>query len=240
VARSAAADRSLAVLLGEVLPVGGSLVALLAYGAFGSGRATHPLLDPVIVDALRAQPVLARLVAILAGVALVVLGLTWANLVLAADADTAIVVDGDAAARAVAGQAAALAGVAPVRARMVGSREAPALQITVWLTDEADVVEILRRLDQDVVGGARAALDPQPLPVAVRLELAGAGSRSGPPVIWRGCCSRVTLLQPDVSRVALLQPNVSRVTLLYPVDRDPRLGDPLTGDIPVIRQGGRR
>jgi len=193
VARSSAADRSLAVLLGVVLLVGGSLVALLAYGAFGSGRATRPLLDPLVVDSLRAQPVLSRVVAILAGVLLVALGLAWAarslrperqpDLVLAADADTTIVVDGNAAADAVAGQAAALPGVARARARMVGHREAPALRITVWLTDEADVVEVLLLLDEDVVAGARAALDPQPLPVAVRLELAAAGSRSGPRVV---------------------------------------------------------
>jgi hypothetical protein len=176
------------VLLGVILLVGGSLVALLAYGAFGSGRATRPLLDPVVVEALRAHQVLFRLGAILAGVLLVVLGLTWAarslrperqpDFVLAADAETTIVVDGNAAADAVAGQAAALPGVARARARMVGNREAPALRITVWLTDEADVIGVLRRLDEDVVAGARAALAPQPLPVAVRLELAAAGARS--------------------------------------------------------------
>jgi hypothetical protein len=78
VARSAASDRSLTVLVGLVLLAAGTLVALLSYGVFGTGRASRPLLDPIIVDALRAQPVLARTLAIVAGVLLAVLGLVWA------------------------------------------------------------------------------------------------------------------------------------------------------------------
>jgi hypothetical protein len=181
VARSAAADRSLLVLLGLALLVGGVLVALLSAGAFGTARAGRPLLDPVIVDALRAQPLLARVVAVAAGLALVVLGLVWAarslrpehrpDLHLDGGADTAIVVSAGAAAEAVAAQAAALAGVGRARARLVGDEDAPALRVTLWLADDADVRTVLERLDDTVVAGVRESLGLAVLPVAVRLEL---------------------------------------------------------------------
>jgi hypothetical protein len=54
---------------------------------------------------------------------------------------------------------------------MVGREDDPALRLTVWLTDEADVAEVCRRLDEEIVTEARDALGIAHLPVAVRLEL---------------------------------------------------------------------
>jgi hypothetical protein len=187
VARSAAIDRVLAVVIGLVLLAAGTLVALLAYGVFGPARAGRPLLDPMIVDALRARPDVYRLVAIACGVLLVLVGLTWAarslrperrpDVVLDGGPDTAIVVSSSAAADAVAAQAATLPGVGRARARMVGTDEAPALRITLWLADDADVREVLARLHDEVLASARTSLGLAELPVAVRLEL----DPSGPP-----------------------------------------------------------
>jgi hypothetical protein len=181
VARSAASDRSLTVLVGLVLLAAGTLVALLSYGVFGTGRASRPLLDPIIVDALRDQPVLARTLAIVAGVLLAVLGLVWAarsvrperrpDLVLDGGADTAIVVTSAAAADALASQAGALPGVGRARARLVGAEASPALRLTLWLADDADVREVLRLLHEQVLLTARDSLALDALPVAVRLEL---------------------------------------------------------------------
>jgi hypothetical protein len=186
VARSAAVDRVLAVVIGLVLLAAGILVALLAYGVFGSARAGRPLLDPLIVDAFRAQPDVYRLVAIACGVLLVLVGLTWAarslrperrpDVVLDGGPDTAIVVSSSAAADAVAAQAATLPGVGRVRARMVGTDEAPALRITLWLADDADVREVLARLHDEVLAAACASLGLTELPVAVRLELDPSGA----------------------------------------------------------------
>src|SRR5690606_28423499 len=78
VARSAAGERAVAIVLGLVLLVGGTLVALLSYGVFGAGRASRPLLDPMIVAALQAQPLVARFAAIACGLLLTVLGIVWA------------------------------------------------------------------------------------------------------------------------------------------------------------------
>lgn len=186
IARSTAGERTLAVLVGLLLLVGGCLVALLCYGVFGTARASRPLIDPMIVDALRTQPLVARLAAIVGGLLLAVLGLVWAahalrperrpDLVIDAGPndggpDTSIVVSAAAAAEAVAAQAAALPGVGRARARLVGTEAAPAVRVTLWLTDDADVRDVLARLDAEVLATARSSLGLTDLPAAVRLEL---------------------------------------------------------------------
>ncbi|MGI9003566.1 MAG: alkaline shock response membrane anchor protein AmaP [Pseudonocardia sp.] len=181
VARSAAGDRSLTVLIGLTLLAAGTLVALLSYGVFGRGRSRRTLLDPVIVDALRAQPLLARLVALAAGLLLLGLGLVWAarslrperrpDVIVDGGADTAIVVSSSAAADAVAAQAGALRGVGHARARFVGTDAALSLRVTLWLAEDADIRDVLARLDDQVLTTARTSLGLAALPVAVRLEL---------------------------------------------------------------------
>jgi hypothetical protein len=186
IARSTAGERTLAVVVGLLLLAAGTLVTLLSNGVFGTARAGRPLLDPVIIDALRAQPLTARLVAIVGGLLLAVLGLVWAahalrperrpDLVLDSGepdsgADTSIVVSAAAAAEAVAAQAAALPGVGRARARLVGTETAPAVRVTLWLADDADVRDVLARLDAEVLATARASLGLTDLPAAVRLEL---------------------------------------------------------------------
>jgi hypothetical protein len=169
------------VLIGLVLLLAGVGVALLSYGVFGDGRASRPLLDPIIVDSVVAQPLLWRAVAIVGGVLLAVFGLTWVarsvrpeprpDVVLNGGADTTIRVSSAAAGEAVASQAETLPGVAKARARLVGSAAAPALRVTLWLADDADVRGVLARLSDEVLATARASLDLPALPVAVRLEL---------------------------------------------------------------------
>jgi hypothetical protein len=182
IARSAAGDRWLAVLIGLVLLAAGVLVALLSWRVFGAARAGRPLLDPIIVDALRAQPLVARAAAVGGSVLLVVLGLAWTArsvrperrpdlLVDGGRAETTIVVSSAAAAEALAAQAAALPGVSRARARLVGSRDAPALRMTLWLAEDADVRGLLDRLDDTTLAAARRSLDLAALPVAVRLQL---------------------------------------------------------------------
>jgi hypothetical protein len=181
IARSAGGDRWLAVLIGLVLLAAGAGVTLLSYGFFGTARAGRPLLDPIIVAAVAADPMLWRLVVIAGGIALAVLGLTWVarsvrpeprpDVVLPSGPETTILVSSTAAGDAVAAQAAGLPGVRRARARLVGSATAPALRVTLWLADDADVRAVLRRLDEDVLATARSALELPELPVAVRLEL---------------------------------------------------------------------
>ncbi|MDN5750641.1 MAG: alkaline shock response membrane anchor protein AmaP [Pseudonocardia sp.] len=181
VARSAGGDRSLLVLIGLVLLVLGVLVALLSYGVFGAARAGRPILDPVVADVVTSQLLIVRLVAIAVGVLALILGLVWAarslrperrpDLVLDPGPETAITVDSSAAADALATQAAALPGVGRAKARLVGSPDAPAVRMSMWLADDADVRDVLDRLDTQVLSSARSALGIAALPVAVRLEL---------------------------------------------------------------------
>lgn len=181
VARSVVGDRSLVVLVGIALLAVGTLMALLSYGVLGTGRAQRALLDPIVLDALRAQPTLARAIAIAAGAVLIVLGLAWAarslrpdrrpDLVLDGWTDTAIVVTSTAVAEAVAARAATVPGVGRARARLVGTDAAPALRVVLWLIDDADVRGVLHRLDTEVLDTARASLGLAALPTAVRLEL---------------------------------------------------------------------
>jgi hypothetical protein len=181
IARSAAGERSLAVVVGLLLLAAGTLVALLSYEVFGTGRAGRPLLDPMVLEVLRAQSLVTRLVAIAAGLLLAVLGLVWTahalrperrpDLVLDGGADTAIVVSATATAEAIATQAAALPGVGRARVRLVGTEAAPAVRVTLWLSDDADVREVLARLDDEVLATARSSLGLTDLPAAVRLEL---------------------------------------------------------------------
>jgi hypothetical protein len=181
VARPVAGDRWVVVLVGLLLMAAGVLVALLSYGVFGVGRASRPLLDPIIVDALTAQPLTARLVAIGVGLVLAVLGLVGAarslrpesrpDLHLDGGPDTRITVSSAAAAEAVGQQAGALPGVGRARARLVGPEHAPALRLTVWLAEDADVATVLALLETRVLATARESLELAALPVAVRLEL---------------------------------------------------------------------
>jgi hypothetical protein len=185
IARSTAGERTLAVVAGLVLLATGTLVTLLSYGVFGTARAGRPLLDPMIVEALHAQPLVARFLAIVSGLLLAVLGLVWAahalrperrpDLVLDSSTidggETSIVVSAHAAAEAVAAQAAELPGVGRARARLVGTEAAPAVRITLWLADDADVRDVLARLHAEVFTTARESLGLTDLPAAVRLEL---------------------------------------------------------------------
>ncbi|AEA25104.1 hypothetical protein Psed_2904 [Pseudonocardia dioxanivorans CB1190] len=189
VARSAGRDRWLVGLVGVVLLLAGTGAALLAFGIFGTGRAQRSVLDPMIVDALRAQPLLWRIVAIVGGLLLLVLGLLWAirslsperrpDLALDAGADTTLTVTAAAVADAVAGQARALPGISRARARMVGDERDPALRLTVWLAEDADVGEVCRRIPEEVLAAATDAFGGRALPVAVRIE---ADTEEGPRV----------------------------------------------------------
>lgn len=181
VARSAGVDRWLLVLSGIALLALGVLVVLLGEGIFGVGRSGRPLLDPSVVNALRAQPLLWRIVVVAAGVVLALLGLAWAarsvrperrpDLRLDGGPGTSIVVSAAAAAEAIGAQTTALPGVGRARARLVGGESTPAVRVTVWLTDDADIAAVLTRLHDEVLATARTSLGLAALPAAVRLEL---------------------------------------------------------------------
>lgn len=189
VARSAGRERRVVGVIGLLLLLVGAGTALLAFGVFGTGRSQRPLLDPIIVDTLRANVLLARIVALVVCVVLVVAGLVWAvralsperrpDLAVDAGPDTSVIVTSSAVAEAVAGQARTLPGISRARARMVGDEREPALRLTVWLAEDADVAEVCRRIPEEVLAAATDAFGGRVLPVAVRIE---TDSAEGPRV----------------------------------------------------------
>ena len=190
--RSAGGSRWGLTLLGLVLLAAGVLTVLLVNGVFGQDRPQRPVLDPMIQDFLGANPTAARIVAIVAGLLLLVLGLVWAarslrpeghpDLVLDGGSGTRIRIDSSTAAHAVADGATALPGVTRARARMVGRASSPAVRATVWIDEDvadSEVAEICRRLDAEVLAQVRDSLGLADLPVAVRLELDSAPRGTG-------------------------------------------------------------
>lgn len=192
--RSAGGARWGLTLLGLLLLAAGVATVLLVTGVFGANRPQRPVFDPMIQEFLVANATAALVVALVLGLLLFVLGLLWAaralrpetrpDLVLDGGAGTEIRIDSSAAADAVADGASALPGVTRARARMVGRASAPAVRATVWIDEDvadAEVAEICRRLDAEVLSQVRDSLGLADLPVAVRLELDSA-PRTGPRV----------------------------------------------------------
>ena len=188
VARSAGTERTLTTLLALVALAGGVVVLLVGTGVFGSTRADRSLVDPIAVDLLRANRSLALVIAIVAGLLLVLLGLWWAlrslrpepkpDLVLDHSRRTGLTVSSGAVAEAVRADTETVPGVDRARVRLVGDTDNPALRITLWLRQGSDVGDIWNDLDTRVLSRARDALGVERLPAAVRIELdAAEGSR---------------------------------------------------------------
>ena len=62
---------------------------------------------------------------------------------------------------------------------MVGDEREPALRLTVWLAEDADVAEVCRRIPDEALAAATDAFGGRVLPVAVRIE---ADTAEGPRV----------------------------------------------------------
>jgi hypothetical protein len=180
-ARSTRGARALFTMLGLLALASGVVGLLVGTEVLGTPRSYRPVLDPIAVDLLRGNLLLARAVAVLAGLLLLVLGLGWAvrsvrperrpDLLLDAEEVTSLRVTSSALSDVLAADAEALPGVARARARLVGSEYSPALRLTLWLTDGADVRTVWRDLEESVLSRARSSLGVDELPTAIRLEL---------------------------------------------------------------------
>ncbi|MFI5608196.1 alkaline shock response membrane anchor protein AmaP [Amycolatopsis sp. NPDC051903] len=185
VGRSHAAERTLTFLLGLVAVLAGAAALVVGQGWLGEFRGQRPLLDPIAVGWLRDHELAARIGAVVLGVVLLVAGLWWffrslrperrPDLALDATPGAELTVTAAALAGAVQADAEDIAGVTRARARAVGTPAAPALRVTLWLSEGTDVRRIWTDLDAFVLTRAREALGLDSLPTAVRLELDTAG-----------------------------------------------------------------
>ena len=192
VARPAGGDRTFTTLAGLVLLALGVLVVLLGAGVFGVNRARRPLLDPMVVSWITGHVAVFRVIAIVGGILLAILGLVGAlrsvrpeprsDVLLSERPGERLVVEHAAFCDAVTADAEQIAGVTRVRARLVGDRRRPALRLSLWLEDGTDVRDVWAEIDGRVLARARRAFGVSALPTAVRLELEAAAPAAPPRV----------------------------------------------------------
>jgi hypothetical protein len=185
-ARAAGAQRTLVGLIGLLSLAAGAAALVVGFGLLGANRATRSVLDPILLDTLRAYPTFARGVAIATGVILLILGLLWAvralvperrpNLLLDHSPDLRLEISSSAIAGAVCADAETITGVSRARARMVGATANPVLRLDLWLEDGTDVRDVYRELDTGVLTRARDSLGVESLPTAIRIELDAAAA----------------------------------------------------------------
>ncbi|HEX2263733.1 MAG TPA: alkaline shock response membrane anchor protein AmaP [Pseudonocardiaceae bacterium] len=185
-ARAAGAQRTLVGLIGLLSLAAGAVALVVGSGLLGANRAARPVLDPLVLDTLRAYPTFARGVAIATGVVLLILGLLWAvralaperrpNLLLDHSPDLHLEISASAIAGAVRADAETIPGVSRARARMVGAMANPVLRLDLWLEDGTDVRDVYRDLDTGVLARARDSLGVESLPAAIRIELDAAAA----------------------------------------------------------------
>ncbi len=174
-------QRALVGLVGLLGLAAGAAALVVSFGLLGAGRAARPVLDPLAVDTVGAHQSLARVVAILAGVILLVLGLLWVaralkpdqrpNLVLDPSPDHHLEVSASAIADALRADAETINGVSRARAHMVGTTATPVLRLTLWLRGGADIGEVYRDLNTRVLTRARDSLGVESLTTAIHVEL---------------------------------------------------------------------
>ncbi len=177
-------DRTLTFLVGLAVFALAIAALTVGFGLLGQGRSQRPLLDPIALDWLATEPVLARIAAIALGVLLVVAGLWWflhallperkPDLDLYRHDDGRLTVTATAIAAAVRADAEQIDGVSKATARTVGKVDRPALRLGIWLHEGADLKAIWRQLNDHVLSRARESLGVESLPTAVRIQLDAA------------------------------------------------------------------
>ncbi|MEU3622691.1 hypothetical protein BS329_24650 [Amycolatopsis coloradensis] len=175
--RSTGTERTLTVLIGLFALLGGAAVIAVGAGWLGTHRANRSLVDPIALDWLSQHALAARVGAVVAGVLLLWLGLWWFFRSLRPEGrpdlelDDDLVVTSSAISEAVRADAETIDGVGRARVRAVGDSDAPALRITLWLSEGTDLKRVWEQLDLTVLARARESLGVDVLPTAVRLEL---------------------------------------------------------------------
>ncbi|MBB5156350.1 alkaline shock response membrane anchor protein AmaP [Saccharopolyspora phatthalungensis] len=178
--RGLAFERGVVVAFGTLGLVVGVVVLLVGTGLLGTFRAQRPVADPILVQWLRDHSQVALPVAIVLGIALLVVGLWWVFRamrpeprpdVLLERGKEALTVTSAALTEAVRTDAEQVTGVSRARVRMAGSEHRPALRLTLSLQEGTNVRHVWEELDDKVLSRARESLGTDSLPTAIRLQL---------------------------------------------------------------------
>lgn len=179
--RSMRTDRTLSALFGLLLLAGGVMALVVGFGWLGSFRASRPVLDPAAVEWVAARATVARLVLLVAGLLLFLLGLRWVLHTLRPESRPAQVrapsegaelqVSAQTVTDMVRAEAENIDGVSRAQVRLVGGQRRPGMRIRLRLQEDADVRQVLQQLDTRVLPRARESLGRQSLPTSVLLDL---------------------------------------------------------------------
>lgn len=180
---SSRVNRTLLTLLGLVLLVGAALGLALSFGAFGSGRASRPVLDPEISQFANDNagwfwPLVAAVTVLLG-----LLALRWLLSQLSSDKVGEIDLERDrtrgstrvssrAVTDAVTDDLESQRGVQGARAKFRGDEKEPDLDLTVSVDDTADLGAVRERIETTTVAHARQALSRPDMAVHLTVELA--------------------------------------------------------------------
>lgn len=178
-------NRTVLFLLGLLLTVGSALGLAAGLGWLGTVRPTDPVVPAGAAAYVRDHAWVWWAIFALC-LLLAWLGLRWLLAQLRTDRVTRVdlttqarqgltIVHGGAVADAVSAQAAGVPGVTAATAYLHGASP-QRLHVAVDLLDRADLAEVRRTLERDLVRDARTALDEPTLPVDIELRLARAGS----------------------------------------------------------------
>lgn len=180
---SSRVNRTLLTVLGLLLLVGAGLGLALSFGAFGSGRASRPVLDPEISsfaddNAAWFWPVVAAVTVLLG-----LLALRWLLSQLRSDKVGEMDLERDrsrgstrvssrAVTDAVTDELEGQRGVQGARAKFRGDDKEPDLDLKVSVDDTADLGQVRQRIETTTVPHTREALGRPDMPVHLTVELA--------------------------------------------------------------------
>ena len=181
VGRALGFERAVVVVVGFAALLAGALALVVGAGWLGVHRARRPVLDPMLVQWWHDHRQLALVIAIVLGLVLVVVGLWWTARALRPEARPDmrlesgdggdLTVASSALVEAVRADAESVTGVKRARVRMAGDLRRPNLRLTLGLQEGTNVRHVWDELDDKVLSRARAALETEVLPTAIRLEL---------------------------------------------------------------------
>jgi hypothetical protein len=175
-------NRTLLTLLGVLLAVGAGLGLALSFGAFGTGRASRPVLDPEISQFASDNagwfwPVVAAITVLLG-----LLALKWLTAQLSGDKVGELDLERDrsrgstrvssrAVTDAVTAELEGQRGVQGACAKFRGDSREPDLDLTVSVDDSADLGTVRQRIESTTVQHARQALGRPDMRVRLHVEL---------------------------------------------------------------------
>lgn len=181
-------NRVLLVLIGLVLTLGGAAILVFGSGLAGADLSQRRLANPAARQTLTGLDTWIWIVVAAAALVLVVGGLYWLRLQLKVDRISSVRLDPDhrtghvdlaarALTSAVEADAEAGPGVQNAHAQLISRRGRTQLRLTVRLNPHVDLHDARQHLETVVIDRARHALQPDPLPTRLRLDIARSGER---------------------------------------------------------------